>query len=126
LKSQIRIRSKVDRIGWYQTPFVVPVANIWCAGREGQRVDQLGVDALRKSDPDRPSRSGQERSRSDSYIQQIEHSKTIMNMKQEGPFLGKPTIFGSVSAYSWILLTLQYFLDWFQKQKKRKLIRFLC
>jgi hypothetical protein len=62
-------------------------------GREGQRVDQLGVDSLRKSDPDRPGRSGQERSRSDSYIQPLEQLKTIMNMKQEGPFLGEQSFY---------------------------------
>ena len=62
-------------------------------GRAGQRGDPHAVESAKKSDPDRSNRGGggggQERSRIESYSHQLDHSKAIMNMKQEGPFLGK-------------------------------------
>ena len=64
-------------------------------GRAGQRGDPHAVESAKKSDPDRSNRGGggggggQERSRIEAYSHQLDHSKAIMNMKQEGPFLGK-------------------------------------
>jgi hypothetical protein len=75
--------------------YIVYLFHFGCrAGREGQRGYNHNSYIVKKSDPDRQNRidlirNRQERSRSESHIHQVEYSRAVMNMKQEGPFLGK-------------------------------------